>query len=576
MKYKVIHMLTFKTKRDKQKQKEWIETSLKGKTLLTIPQLNKGTAFTEEERVIFGLKGKLPARIETLEEQVERCYQQFSAYSSNLQKNIYLNNLNDKNQVLFYKLVQTHLEEMLPTIYTPIVGTAVKQFSQEFRQPRGLYISYDDIDEIDSILSNRTNPEIDLIVVTDGEGVLGIGDQGVGGVDIPVAKLMIYTLLGGIDPTRTLPIQLDVGTNNPQLLDDPYYLGLRHKRVPRADYDVFIEKFVTAVKKHFPNTFLHWEDLGRDNAWRILQRYQNKLCTFNDDIQGTGIVTMAALLAAVKSKNETLAEQRIVIFGGGTAGMGVADQVRAGMRREGLEDKTACERFWILDRPGLLYHGCGDLTPAQKPYARAESEIENWTQTEKGIDLLTVIKEIKPTILIGSSTVTGAFTQEVIETMAQYTSRPIIFPLSNPTERAEATPEDIINWTQANAMIATGSPFEPVEYHNATYPIAQSNNALAFPGLGLGIIAAKANQLTDNMLWAACEALSECAPILTDSTAPPLPQLNAAKSAALAIAIAVAKQARTDGVAQANADLTEAELIDEIQWEPHYAPYILK
>lgn len=566
-------MLKFKTQRQKGETTDWVETGLTGKALLTIPQLNKGTAFTEEEREIFGLKGKLPARIETLEEQVQRCYVQFSAYTTNLQKNIYLNNLNDKNQVLFYKLVITYLEEMLPTIYTPIVGTAVKQFSTEFRQPRGLYISYDDIDDIDTILSNRTNPEIDLIVVSDGEGVLGIGDQGVGGIDIPVAKLMIYTLLGGINPTHTLPIQLDVGTNNVALLEDPYYLGHRHKRLTAHDYDAFIEKFVSAIQRNFPNAFLHWEDLGRENAWRILQNYQTKLCTFNDDIQGTGIVTMAALLAAVKSKSETLGEQRIVIFGGGTAGMGVADQVKAGMIREGLTEQEALDRFWILDRHGLLHTAYQGLTPAQTPYARNESEVNDWADTSKDISLLQVVEKIHPTILIGSSTVTGAFSQEVIETMAANVQRPIIFPLSNPTERAEATPEDIITWTKANAIIATGSPFDKVEYNDQHYTIAQSNNALAFPGLGLGVIAAHATRLTDNMLWAACEALSECAPVLTDPTAPPLPGISAAKSAAKAIAIAVVEQAREDGVATCDAETPAEALIDDVQWEPHYAPY---
>jgi malate dehydrogenase (oxaloacetate-decarboxylating) len=567
-------MLDFTEKYDRQNAQRIIETSLVGKPLMTTPQLNKSTAFTYQERLDFGLLGKLPARIETLKEQVKRAYHQYLCYETKLKRNIYLNNLHDTNQVLFYKLVSEYLEEMLPTIYTPIVGTAVKEFSTQFRQPRGLYLAYPDQDHIADILANRSNPEIDIIVVTDGEGVLGIGDQGIGGMDIPIAKLMVYTLCAGINPLRTLPIQLDMGTNNQTLLSDPLYLGWRNERVTGEDYDVFIERFIQAVTEKLPHVFLHWEDFGRHNARRILDKYRDRLCTFNDDIQGTGAVAVAALLAAIKANQANLAEQRIIVFGAGTAGTGIIDQICSVMQAHGLSEEEARQRFWLIDRPGLLLANMLDLTPAQIPYARDVSEWQESAGTR--IELLDVIKEVKPTILIGSSAVPGAFNQEVIETMASFIARPIIFPLSNPTEIAEATPADLLQWTAGRALIATGSPFDPVEFNGRKVSIAQCNNALIFPGIGLGILAAKAKRLTDSMIWAASHALSEFAPINQDPLAPLLPPIATAKHIAKQIALAVAAQAQQDKVAQLEQGQTIEQRVDELIWEPAYSRLIHK
>jgi len=564
-------MLTYRIVRD-EKTKEWvIETNMTGKPLLTIGQLNKGTAFTIEEREEFGLLGKLPHKVETLDEQVKRAYLQYSSYNSRLQQNIYLNNLHDKNQVLFYKLVSRHMSEMLPTIYTPIVGTAVKRFSHEYRQPRGLYIAHSDKHLIDKILVNRTNPNIKLIVVTDGEGVLGIGDQGIGGMDIPVAKLMVYSLCGGIDPTRTLPIFLDVGTNNQELLDDPLYLGCRHKRINSEQYDAFISTFVKAIQEHFPKAFLHWEDFGRGNARRILDKFQDSLCTFNDDIQGTGAVTLAALLAATDVTQIPIEQHRFVVFGAGSAGTGISDQIVDALMRKGLSEEDAYDRFWLIDRQGLLIEDDEELTDAQKPYARKRQEIANWPRTNPSLS--DTVKQVKPTILIGCSAQPGAFSQDLIETMAMHCERPIIFPLSNPDEKCEAKPSDILHWTEGRALIATGTAFPPVEYQNRLVEIAQCNNALVFPGIGLGILAVNATRLTKDMIWAATDALSEFAPSKKDSFLPLLPSLDNAKEVAKHIAIAVAQTAIKTGIAQKNQTADLEELIENMFWEPRYLPF---
>ena len=566
-------MLKFKTCHDKKSGEWYVETPVHGKHLLTTPQLNKGTAFTTEERKEFELLGKLPHRVETLDEQVKRCYLQFSSYASRLQQHIYLNNLHDKNQVLFYKLLSRHLGEMLPVIYTPIVGTAVKSFSKEYRQPRGLYIAHTDANLIDDILENRSNPEIDLIVVTDGEGVLGIGDQGVGGMDIPVAKLMVYSLCGGIDPTRTLPVFLDVGTNNQELLDDPMYLGSPHPRINGLKYDGFVKKFVDSVIKHFPNAFLHWEDLGRSNARRILDEYQDELCTFNDDIQGTGAVTLSALLAACYVNGKALQKHKIVVFGAGSAGTGISDQIVDAMVRCGLSREQAYKQFWLIDRQGLLVHGDPELTSSQKPYARDEKDVKSWKTKTAQISLTDVVKHIKPSILIGCSAQTGAFSQSIIEIMAENCERPIIFPLSNPDDRCEAQPDDILKWTNGKALIATGTAFSPVEHANRIIQIAQCNNALVFPGIGLGILAVKATRLSKEMIWAASQALSELSPSLKDSFLPLLPSLDEAQNVAKHVALAVAKVAIESGLSEASKDKDPEELIQNIFWEPRYLPF---
>lgn len=566
-------MLDFKYSIDPKTGQTIIMTSLCGKPLLTTPQLNKGTAFSEKERILFHLQGKLPNRIETLEEQVTRAYRQFQNYKDPLTQNIFLNSLLDNNQNLFYQLVSEHLMEFLPVIYTPIVGTAVKQFSTEYRTPRGLYISYPERAHMRTILKNRSNPEIDLIVVTDGEGVLGIGDQGIGGMDIPIAKLMVYTLCGGINPNKTLPILLDVGTNNQTLLDDPLYLGWRHPRVTGKEYDDFVDNFVCAVKELFPSVFLHWEDFGRDNARKHLERYQNQLCTFNDDMQGTGVVTLAALLGGVHSLGQSLKDQRIVVFGAGTAGTGIADQIKESLCKEGLSAKEAYERFWLLDRPGLLLDNTIGLTDFQKPYARPHAEVAHWQLVQNDrITLLDVIKNVKPTILIGASAVAHAFTQEIIQSLCAGVDRPLVLPLSNPTERCEASPEEILHWSQGKALIATGSPFAPVKFNNEWREIAQCNNALVFPGLGLGIITVQAKRLSNQCLWVACQALADCAPILKDPNAPLLPSLSVAREVAIKIALAVAQQILDEGQAGiVPKDLTTA--IHQAVWTPHYFEY---
>ncbi len=561
-------MLDFKVTRDAKTHARIIETSICGKNLLTTPQLNKGTAFSKEERQAFGLQGKLPNRIETLDEQVERAYMQYKRYSNNLQQNIFLNNLHDKNQILFYKLLSCHLAEMLPIIYTPTVGLAVQYFSHEYRQPRGLYIAHTDQDQLDDIIGNRSNPEIDLIVVTDGEGVLGIGDQGIGGMDIPVAKLMVYSLCGGIDPTRTLPVFLDVGTNNQNLLDDRMYLGCRHNRIDSAQYNTFINKFVACIQKHFPNAFLHWEDFGRSNARPILDRFQDKLCTFNDDIQGTGAVTLAALLAACDISGVKLEDQRILVYGAGSAGTGISDQIVDAMIMRGVSREDAHQRFWLVDRQGLLIDDDTTLTDGQIPYARKQHEFS----TRPG-QLDDIVRQVKPTILIGCSAQPGAFSQGIIESMTASCARPIIFPLSNPDEKCEAQPADIMRWSNGQALIATGTAFPPVEYHGQLLPIAQCNNALVFPGIGLGILAVKASRLSKAMIWAASKALSELSPARENSLQPLLPFIDNAQSVAKHIAVAVAKTAVKTGLAQCNQDADLEQLIENIFWEPEYLPF---
>lgn len=563
-------MLDFQKKRDPKTGTSYIQTSLSGKALLTIPQLNKSTAFTRDERNEFGLLGKLPYRVETLEEQENRAYKQFSKYKSQMQQHIYLNNLNDKNQVLFYKLLGSHIKEMLPIIYTPIVGAAVKQFSHEYRQPRGIYIAHTDKNNIDEILENRTNPEIDIIVVTDGERVLGIGDQGIGGMDIPVSKLMVYALCGGIEPTRTLPVFLDVGTNNQELLDNPMYLGCPHARIKGKEYDDFIKTFVQAVHKHFPNAFLHWEDFGRGNARRILTQFQDQLCTFNDDIQGTGAVTLAALLAACDVTGKKLTEQRIVVFGAGSAGTGISDQIIEALIARGLSSKKAYECFWLIDKQGLLLNTDEDLTDAQKPFARKQDEIKT---KRSNPSLSETIKHIKPTVLIGCSAQPGAFSQDIIENMSAHCDRPIIFPLSNPDDKCEAQPEDILVWSKGKALIATGTAFPAVEYQNRMVQITQCNNALVFPGIGLGILAVSATRLNKEMVIAAANTLAAFAPSKKDSFLPLLPSLNNAKTIAKEIAITIAQCAIDFGFAQKNQKADLKQVINEIFWEPRYLPY---
>jgi malate dehydrogenase (oxaloacetate-decarboxylating) len=528
-----------------------ITTNLSGDDLLHLAALNKGTAFTAEERIAFGLLGKLPPKIETLAEQATRAYQQFKNQPTKLAQHTFLNDLHNDNETLFYKLITEHLPEMMPIVYTPVVGEAIQKFSAEYRRPRGIFISYPNKDKIAQILDNYTEKDIEVILVTDSGGILGIGDQGVGGINICIGKLAVYTLCAGLNPHKMLPVVLDVGTNNETLLNDPQYLGWKHPRITGKDYDDFIDAFVTTVQKKFPNVFLHWEDFARDTARKNLDRYRDKICTFNDDMQGTGAVVLAALLSATKILGQKLSEQRIVFFGAGTSATGIADQICDSMVREGSSMQEARDRVYLLGRRGLITNDLDKVTPFQKIYAKDVA----W----QGKDLLSVVQQAKPTVLIGVSTVGGSFTEEIVKTMAKNAERPIIFPLSNPTDKSEAIPADIMQWTSDKALVATGSPFDGV---------SQCNNAFVFPGIGLGVMAVKAKRLTDEMIWAGCRALAECSP--TDSSSSLLPGLGNIQEVSHKVAIAVAKQAIAEGLAK-SIDVEKA--VNDAIWEPKYFLY---
>ena len=466
--------------------------------LLDTPLLNKGTAFSEEERDKFGLHGLLPPHIEELNEQVLRAYEAYQRENNDLDRHIYLRALQDTNEVLFYRLLLDHIEEMMPIVYTPVVGQACQQFSHIYRRPRGLFISYPLRDSIPALLQNRPNRQVDVIVVTDGERILGLGDQGVGGLGIPIGKLSLYSLIGGIHPERTLPIILDVGTNNAERLNDPEYLGWRHERIVGQKYFDFVDRFVQAVKQELPQTCLQWEDFATPHARPILERYRDQLLTFNDDIQGTAAVAVGAILGAVKVTGKSLKDQQIAMFGAGSAGIGVADGLRAAMKSEGLSEEEARSRFWFVDRDGLLHSGRKDLSPEQSNYAQPEERVSGWTRTFNGhVGLADVIGNIEATILIGLSTAGGAFKEAIVREMARKVERPIIFPLSNPTTKSEATADDLIRWTEGRALVATGSPFAPVNYRGRTIPIAQCNNVYIFPAIGLGVVASGARRVSD-------------------------------------------------------------------------------
>jgi malate dehydrogenase (oxaloacetate-decarboxylating) len=544
----------------------------RGMDLLDTPLLNKGTAFTDEERTQFGLDGLLPPHVETLEEQVVRAYRAYQRKEDDLERHIYLRALQDNNEVLFYRLVLDHIEEMTPIVYTPTVGLACQEFSHIYRRPRGMFISYPQRESIVSLLRNRPNPNVDVIVVTDGERILGIGDQGVGGLGIPIGKLSLYTLIGGIRPERTLPIVLDVGTNNAERLSDPEYLGWRHERVTGDDYFRFIEQFVEAVKQELPETCLQWEDFANPHARPILDRYRDQLLTFNDDIQGTAAVALGAILSAVKVTGKTLKDQQIVVFGAGSAATGVADGLRQAMKQEGLGEQEARSRFWLLNSKGVLHSGRKDLTSEQMIYAQPENRIDGWPRTTNAnVGLADVLGKIDATILIGLSTVSGAFSEPIVREMARKVERPIIFPLSNPTSKSEATADDLIRWTDGRALVATGSPFAPVNYGDRKIPIAQCNNVYIFPAMGLGVVAARARRVTDAMMLAAARTLAANSPALKDASAPLLPPLTELRRIAAKIAVAVGIAAQKDSVA---AQLPEAELRERVtatQWTPAYA-----
>jgi malate dehydrogenase (oxaloacetate-decarboxylating) len=547
------------------------DTHEHGLAVLEDPLANKDTAFTWEERQTLGLEGLLPPVVETLDQQTVRAYEAFGRYSDDLSRHIYLRALQDRDEVLFYRLVVDHIEEMLPIVYTPTVGLACQQFSHIYRRSRGLFLSYPRGDRLREIIANRPRHDVDAIVVTDGERILGLGDQGAGGLGIPIGKLSLYTAIGGIDPARTLPIVLDVGTDNKDLLDDPEYVGWRHERVTGDDYFEFVDRFVQAVEQELPRVLLQWEDFATSHARPILERYRDRLLTFNDDIQGTAAVVVGALAGAVRATGSRLRDQRIVMLGAGSAGIGVADMLRREMVADGLSEAETSARFFIVDRSGLLTADRDDLRAEQRTYAQGPDLAANWKRSNSGRPgLADVVANTAPTILIGLSTSAGAFTEAIVRQMAAQTARPIIFPLSNPTSRSEADPADLVRWTDGRALVATGSPYPPLEVAGRQVPVAQSNNVFIFPAMGLAVLAGRADRVTDGMFDAAARALGKLSPVLSDPHASLLPRVADLRGAAVEIATAVAVAAAAEGVAaHASEDELRARVVAS-QWSPHY------
>ena len=545
----------------------------RGRSVLTNPMLNRGTAFTHAERRELGLEGLLPSGVSTLDGQLRRVYAQYQRQPDNLAKNVFLANMRDRNEVLFYRLLTEHLDEMLPIVYTPTVGEAIQRYSHEYRRPRGVFLDVNHPEDVEESLSNYGlgADDVDLLVATDSEGILGIGDQGVGGIDISIGKLAVYIAAAGLHPRRVIPVVLDMGTDNLALLNDEMYIGNRHARVRDQRYDDLIDAYVTVASKLFPHAMLHWEDFGASNARRVLNKYADQACTFNDDMQGTAAVVMAAAFAAVKAAGSRMRDQRVVIHGAGTAGLGIADLMRDEMVRQGLSQDEATRRFWALGRRGLL---TDDRTEHQfdfqRPYAWPAAEAAEWAA---GVapNLAEVVAHAKPTMLIGTSTQAGAFSEPIVRQMASTVDRPIIMPLSNPTSKAEAVPADLIRWTDGRALVATGSPFGPVEHDGITYRIAQANNALVFPGLGLGVTVARAARITDTMITAAAEAVAA----FSDARMPGaslLPPVTNLRTVSAAVAIAVAQAAEKEGLAQAPLD-NLVQQVYHAMWRPQYPSF---
>ena len=548
---------------------EVLETSLTGQLLLDNPLLNKGSAFPENERREFGLLGLLPSHCSTFEEQLSRTYENYRRKETDLERYIFLTALQERNETLFYSLLQEHISEMMPIIYTPTVGEGCRQYSHVFRRPRGLYVSYPHRDEIPKLLDNAPSENIEVIVVTDGERILGLGDLGVGGMGIPVGKLSLYSLCAGIHPAATLPIMLDAGTNNPELLDDPLYLGWRHPRVRGQQYDDFIEAFVQAVKQKFPRVLLQWEDFSKQNAARLLERYRDRLCTFNDDIQGTGAVTVAGLLAAMKLLHSELSEQRILILGAGSSAIGICDQIVAAMIHAESSEPDAKRNLWLVDSAGLVHTGRDNLEVSKQRYAQPTESMASIDHA--GFTFAEVVKSIHPTILIGTSGQAGAFTEDIVREMAKHVERPVIFPLSNPTSKSEATPSDLLDWTSGRALIATGSPFPPGSDEGRLIKIGQCNNAFIFPGVGLGVIASGARRVTDAMFSAAARVLSEFSPALNDPNEPLFAPLERVQEISHRVALAVGAEAIRSGLTAMSLDSLERSVTDKM-WTPHYLP----
>jgi malate dehydrogenase (oxaloacetate-decarboxylating) len=551
-----------------------LETSLSGFDLMNFPMLNKGTAFTDSERTEFALHGLLPPHVGTLDDQATRRLKVLGDFESDFERYAYLRDLQDTNETLFYAVLVRNLEQMMPLVYTPTVGEGCQRFSEIWRKPRGLFLSYPNQHRIREILAHHRYDETRVIVVSDGERILGLGDQGAGGMGIPIGKLALYTACAGIHPQACLPILLDVGTDNLERLEDPVYVGWRHQRIRGAEYDDFVETFVNAVVERWPRLLLQWEDFAGVNAGRLLERYRDRLCSFNDDIQGTAAVAVGTLLAAIGVTGTPLTEQRIVLFGAGSAGLGIASLLLAAMKDAGLSDEEARRRFYAVDKDGLLVEGMNGITEAQRPFVQPRSAVANWRlQNHEHISLLDVVSNARPTALIGVSGQRGAFTEEVVRALAAAVERPVIFPLSNPTSRSEATPADLMNWSDGRALIGTGSPFAPVRWKRRQVPIDQTNNSYIFPGLGLGILSVNARRVTDGMFMAAAQRLAELSPARSGKSGRLLPPVSEIRAVSVTIAKAVALQAMKDGVADALDERTlEAQIRANI-WQPVYLPY---
>jgi malate dehydrogenase (oxaloacetate-decarboxylating) len=550
-----------------------LQVSLSGLDLINSPRLNKGTAFSDRERDVFDLHGLLPPHIGTLDEQVGRRKKTLAAQPTPFDKYSFLRDLQDTNETLFYALLVRNVEQMLPLVYTPTVGEGCQRFSEIWRKPRGVFLSYPNKHRIAQILGHSRYDDVKCIVVSDGERILGLGDQGAGGMGIPIGKMALYTALGGIHPENCLPILLDVGTDNEERLNDPIYIGWRNKRVRGQEYDDFVETFVSAVKARWPHVLLQWEDFAGSNAARLLARYRDQLCTFNDDIQGTAGIATTTVISAINVTGIPLEQQKMVVVGFGSAGIGITNLLAQFIQDKGLSEKEAHGRFYAIDRYGLITENGKDVRPEQMPYARPEQEVHGWGQSNGEITLLDVIRNAKPTVLIGVSGQAGAFTEEAVREMAKHTPRPVIFPLSNPTSRSEATPQDLMKWTDGRALIGTGSPFEPVDIGGKKVHIAQTNNSYIFPGLALGIIASKARRVTDTMVKAAATELIRHLPTLKDKQASLLPPISEARELGRVIAQAVGRQAIKDGQAQVEGEEALNRELEANFWEPGYVPY---
>jgi malate dehydrogenase (oxaloacetate-decarboxylating) len=530
---------------------------------------NHGVGFTPAERKALGLTGRLPAAVLTLEQQAQRAYQQLQRQDSDLAKNVDLEQLHDRNETLYYRVLVDHLAELLPIVYDPTIGDAIERYSHEYRRPRGIFLSIDRPDDMATAFATlELGPDdVDLVVCTDAEEILGIGDWGVGGIQIAVGKLAIYTAAAGVDPRRVIPVSLDVGTDNEALLNDPLYLGNRHARVRGADYDAFVRQYLETASALFPNALLHFEDFGPGNARRILDTYRDSYRIFNDDVQGTGAIALAAVLSAIKVTGVPMRQQRLLVFGAGSAGVGIADQIRDAMIRDGATPEQATAQIWLVDKQGLLTSDMTDLRDYQRPYARDPAEVDGWVAGDT-ISLLDAVRHAAPTILLGTSTAHGAFTKDVVQAVGQAVDRPIILPLSNPTSRIEALPADILAWSDGRALVATGVPFPPVEYNGVTYRIGQANNALLYPGLGLGTVVAGARTVTGGMLVAAADAVAGQVDVSTPgaSLLPPVENLRASSATT---AVAVVRVAAAEGVATKEID-NPIQAVQDAMWEPVY------